>query len=56
MNKDILLAALDAMQSSGDAGAYHDEIETLIALVTGANDSDIATAWGSLQTNAEETE
>lgn len=56
MHKDKLLAALDAMQDGADAGAYHDELETLIDLVRSASDGDITTAWERLKAEPEETE
>jgi hypothetical protein len=45
MDKQQILAALNAIQESGDAGQYHDELETLIGVVSNAKDEDISAAW-----------
>jgi len=56
MDKEKILAALYAIQN-GDKdigqGAYHDELETLIAIVINAKDEDIAAAWKEIQEDAE---
>ena len=57
MDKDKLVAALTALQEgTKDAGCYHDELETLIALVINAKDEDIAAAWEDVYTDTQETE
>ena len=57
MDKDKLVAALTALQEgTKDAGYYHDELETLIALVINAKDEDIAAAWEDVHTDNQETE
>ena len=57
MDKDKLVAALTALQEgTKDAGYYHDELETLIALVINAKDEDIAAAWEDVHTDTQETE
>jgi len=45
MSKEKLQDAINAMQNGQSAGAYHDELETLLALVNGVDDSAILSAW-----------
>jgi len=45
VNKEQLQDAIGAMQDEADAGLYHDELETLLALVNKASGDDIAAAW-----------
>ena len=53
MDKEKILAALNAMQNSEKADEFHDEIETLITLVVNAKDEDIAAAWEDFHTDTE---
>ena len=54
MDKDKLLAALNALQDGADAGAYNDELETLITLVVNGKDEDIRLAWEDLRLDDED--
>ena len=57
VDKDKLIAALSALQDgTKDAGYFHDELETLIALVINAKDEDIAAAWEDVHTDTQEIE
>jgi hypothetical protein len=57
VDKKRLLAALTAIQDgTEDAGNCHDELETLIAMVTGAKDEDIAAAWDDIHMDDDKTE
>ena len=57
MDKDKLVAALSALQDgTKDAGHFHDELETLIALVINAKDEDITAAWEDVHTDNQETQ
>ena len=53
MDKEKILAALNAIQNGDDVGCYHDELETLITIVVNAKDEDIAAAWEDLSTDIE---
>ena len=54
MDKDKLLAALHALQDGEkDAGYFHDELETIIALIVNASDEDIKAAWNDLSADTE---
>jgi len=54
VDKDKILAALYAMQDGDkEAGHFHDELETLIALVVNAKDEDITAAWDDLRTDTQ---
>ncbi|MDF1494577.1 hypothetical protein [Caproiciproducens sp. CPB-2] len=54
MDKEKLLTALNAIQNGDkEAGAYHDELETLITLVINAKDADIAAAWEDFHTDTD---
>ena len=53
MDKEKILAALNAMQNGEGAGRFHDEIETLITLVVNATDEHIAAAWEDFHTDTE---
>ena len=54
MDKEKLLAALNTIQNGDrEAGAYHDELETLITLVIDARDEDIAAAWEDFHTDTD---
>ena len=55
MDKDKLLAALNALQNSdNEAGAYHDELGTLITLVINAKDADITSAREDIHLDTDE--
>ena len=45
MDKDKILAALNAIQNGEGADGYHDELETTITLLLNASDEDVAAAW-----------
>ena len=53
MDKEKILAALNAMQNGEEAKGFHDEIETLITLVVNAKDEDITDAWEDFHTDTE---
>ena len=54
MDKDKLLAGLNAIQNGDrEAGAYHDELETLITLVINVRDEDIDAAWEDFHTDTD---
>ena len=50
LDKDKLLAALNAIQNGKDTGHFHDELETLVINVS---DEDIAAAWEDFSTDTE---
>ena len=50
MDKDKLVNAANAIYNGAEAGAYHDEIETIIALIMNASDEAIAAAWQEIST------
>ena len=58
LDKEKLLAALYAMQNGDqDVGCFHDELETLIGILTNLHESVIEAAWKELQRESEvETE
>ena len=49
MNKDKLLEALNKLQNGEDAGCFHDEIGTLIELVSNISDEEVSAAWDELK-------
>ncbi len=51
MDKDKILEALNAIQNGAAAGGYHDEMETVIAVIVNAKDEDIAAAWDDFHTD-----
>jgi hypothetical protein len=53
MDKDKLLAALNAIQDGKDAKDFHDELETIITLIINASDEDIEAAWNDYSTDTE---
>ena len=53
MDKEKLLVALNEIQNGEDAGYYHDEIETLIALVLNISDGEVKIAQGSIRIGIE---
>ena len=53
MDKDKLLAALNAIQDGREIGYFHDELETMITLVINISDEDITAAWEDLSADTE---
>lgn len=53
MDKDKLLNAANALYNGADSGAYHDEIETIIALIMNVSDEAIAAAWLDISTDTD---
>ena len=53
MNKDRLLEALNGIQNGRDAGAFHDELETVIGVIMNTTDEAIAAAWQEIKEDTE---
>ena len=49
MNKAKILEALNAIQNGEDAGQYHDELETLIGVITNTSDEAVSSVWATLR-------
>ena len=56
MDKEKLLAALNAIQDGEAAGRFHDEFETLITIVLNAPEKTIEDAWQDFITDDYKTE
>ena len=48
MNKAKILEALNAIQNGESVGLYHDELETLIGVITNISDEAVSSAWATL--------
>ena len=53
MDKDKLVNAANDIYNGADVGKYHDEIETIIALIMNASDEAIAAAWDEISNDGD---
>jgi len=53
LDKDKLVNAANDIYNGADVGKYHDEIETIIALIMHSSNEDIAAAWDEISNDAD---
>ena len=53
MDRDRLVNAANDIYNGADVGKYHDEIETIIALIIQASDEAITAAWDEISNDAD---